>query len=246
LYVGLAYSYRKGSVSRHTVRLGLVIDNVDDTVLSLNPKFFNASANTTRYPELQYRYQYLGVNYIPYPTKGHTVEFSFLKKGIGGPMNLWQFNVKAYKHWPLPFKFYYSLGGEASLKLPFDQPYINMPFLGYGDAYLRGMEYYVVDGVAGGFIRNTIRKDVANVKWKTGIKSRIYGEIPFRFFLKGYADFGYVHNKYNTTGNILSNKFLYSSGFGLDIVTIYDIVLRFEYSFNQLNERAFFFHKNEF
>jgi outer membrane protein assembly factor BamA len=246
LYFGLSYSYRKGSLSRHTVRLGLVIDNVDDTVLNLNPKFFNTSANTNRYLEFQYRYQYLGVNYIPYPTRGHTVEFSFLKKGIGGPMNLWQFNAKAYKHWSLPYKFYYSLGGEASLKLPFDQPFINMPFLGYGDAYLRGMEYYVIDGVAGGFIRNTIRKEVASVKWKTGIKSRIYGEIPFRFFLKGYADFGYAHNKYNTTGNILSNKFLYSSGFGLDIVTIYDIVLRFEYSFNQLNERAFFFHKNEF
>jgi hypothetical protein len=121
-----------------------------------------------------------------------------------------------------------------------------MPMLGYGDAYLRGMEYYVVDGVAGGFIRNTIRKEVARVNWKTGIKSRIYGQIPFRFYLKGYGDVGYVHNKYNTTGNIFSNKLLYSGGFGLDILTIYDIVLRFEYSFNQLNERALFFHKNDF
>jgi outer membrane protein assembly factor BamA len=246
LYLGLSYSYRKGSITRHTVRLGLVIDNVDDTILSLNPKFFNSSANTTRYPEIQYRYQYLGVNYIPYPTIGHTLDFFFLKKGFGGPVDLWQFNVKAYKHWTLPHKFYYSLGGEASLKLPFDQPYINMPFLGYGDAYLRGMEYYVVDGVAGGFIRNTLRKEVGTVKWKTGFKSRIYGEIPFRFFIKGYGDFGYVHSKFNTTGNILSNKFLYTGGFGLDIVTIYDIVIRLEYSFNQLNERAFFFHKNDF
>jgi outer membrane protein assembly factor BamA len=246
LYVGLAYSYRKGSVVRHTARLGLVIDNVDDTVINLNPKFFSTSSNTNRYPEFQYRYQYLGVNYIPYPTKGYTLDFSFLKKGFGGPMNLWQFNAKAYKHWTLPYKFYYSIGGEVSLKLPFDQPFINMPFLGYGDAYLRGMEYYVVDGVAGGFIRNTVRKEVASVKLKTGIKSRIYGVIPFRFYLKGYADVGYVHNKFNTTGNIFSNKVLYTSGFGLDILTIYDIVLRFEYSFNQLNERAFFFHKNDF
>jgi hypothetical protein len=224
----------------------VVIDNVDDTIINLNPKFFNSSSNTTVYPEFQYRYQYLGVDYIPYPTRGHTVEFNFIKKGVGGPVDLWLFNVKAYKHWPLPHKFYYSFGGEATLKLPFDQPYINMPLLGYSDAYLRGLEYYVVDGVAGGFIRNTLRKDVANVKLKTGLKSRTYGQIPFRFFLKGYADFGYVHNKYNTTGNIFSNKFLYSGGIGLDIVTIYDIVLRFEYSFNQLGERALFFHKNDF
>jgi outer membrane protein assembly factor BamA len=246
LYVGLAYSYRKGSINRHTVRLGVVIDNVDDTVINLNPKFFNTSGNNSRYFEMQYRFQHLDVDYIPYPLRGNTLDFFFLKKGIGGPMDLWQFNAKAYKHWPLPFKFYYSLGGEASLRLPFNQPFINMPFLGYGDAYLRGMEYYVVDGVAGGFIRNTLRKEVASVKWKTGIKSRTYGEIPFRFYLKGYADAGYVHNKFNTTGNIFSNKLLYTGGFGLDILTIYDIVLRFEYSFNQLNERAFFFHKNDF
>lgn len=245
-YLGLAYSYRKGSIKRHILRLGMVIDNVDDTVINLNPKFFNSSSNTTVYPEFQYRYQYLGVDYIPYPTRGHTVEFNFIKKGVGGPINLWLFNVKAYKHWTLPRKFYFSFGGEATLKLPFDQPFINMPLLGYSDAYLRGLEYYVVDGVAGGFIRNTLRKEIANVKLKTGLKSRTYGQIPFRFFLKGYADFGYVHNKYNTTENIFSNKFLYSTGFGLDIVTIYDIVLRFEYSFNQLNERAFFFHKNDF
>jgi len=246
LYFGLGYSYRKGSIKRHILRLGLVIDNVDDTIINLNPKFFNSTSNTTVYPEFQYRYQYLGVDYIPYPSTGHTIEFNFIKKGISGPVNLWLFNIKAYKHWALPHKFYFSMGGEASLKLPFDQAFINLPLLGYADSYLRGMEYYVVDGVAGGFIRNTLRYELARVKLKTGIKSRTYGEIPFRFYLKGYADAGYAHNKFNTTGNIFSNKVLYSSGFGLDILTIYDIVLRFEYSFNQLNERAFYFHKNDF
>lgn len=246
MYFGLVYSYRKGSNIRHTVRLGMVIDNVADTIISLNPKFFNASSNNVRYPELMYRFQYLNVNYIPYPTNGYTLDMNFMKRGIGGTIDLWQFNAKAAKHWTLPRKFYYSLQGEAGLKLPFDQPYVNLPFLGYGDSYMRGLEYYVIDGVAGGFVRNTIRKEVANVKLKTGIKSRIYGEIPFRFFLKAYGDVGYVHNKYNTTGNIFTNKLLYTGGFGLDILTIYDVVIRLEYSYNQLNERAFFFHKNDF
>ena len=95
LYVGLAYSYRKGSINRHTVRLGLVIDNVDDTVINLNPKFFNSSGNNSRYLEMQYRFQHLDVDYIPYPLRGNTLDFFFLKKGIGGPMDLWQFNAKS-------------------------------------------------------------------------------------------------------------------------------------------------------
>ncbi|MCU0380959.1 MAG: hypothetical protein MUE58_07190 [Chitinophagaceae bacterium] len=246
LYMGLVYSYRKGSIARHYVALGLFFDNVADTVLNLNPKFFNAASSNAIYPELRYRYQYLNVDYIPYPTNGYSVEFDFVKRGVSGTMNLWQFKLRAAKHFPLPWKMYYSLGGEAHLKLPFDQPYVNQPMLGYGDSYLRGMEYYVVDGVAGGFIRNTLRKEVLSVKLKTGLKSRTYGTIPFRFYTKIYGDMGFAYNKNNVTGNMLTNKFLYTGGFGLDILTIYDIVLRFEYSFNQLNEQAFFFHKNDF
>jgi outer membrane protein assembly factor BamA len=246
LYLGLIYSYRKGSISRHYVALGVYFDNVSDTVINLNPKFFNSNSGNTRYPELRYRYQYLNVDYIPYPTRGHTFEFDFVKRGVGGTMDLWQFKAKAAKHFPMPWKMYYSLGAEAHLKLPFDQPFVNQPMLGYGDSYLRGMEYYVIDGVAGGFIRNTLRKEVLSVKLKTGLNSRTYGTIPFRFYTKVYGDMGFAYNKNNVTGNTLTNKFLYSGGFGLDILTIYDIVIRLEYSFNQLNERAFFFHKNDF
>lgn len=247
LYLGLSYSYRKGSIARHYVKLGMVFDNVADTVIELNPKFFNRPSNNSRYPELRYSYQYLNVDYIPYPLRGYTLEFDFLKRGVGGSsVDLWQFRAKASKHFTLPWKMYYSLSGEAHLKLPFDQPFINQPMLGYGDSYLRGLEYYVVDGVAGGFVRNTLRKQVADVKLKTGLKSRTYGSIPFRFYLKGYGDIGYAYNKNNVTGNFMTNRLLYTGGFGLDIVTIYDIVLRFEYSFNQFNERALFFHKNDF
>jgi opacity protein-like surface antigen len=159
-------------------------------------------------------------------------------------MELWQFNLRATRHWTLPKEFFYSVQAEVGVKLPFDQPFVNQPFLGYGDSYLRGLEYYVIDGVAGGFVRNTFRKEVASVKLRTGLKSRTYGVIPFRFYVKAYGDAGYVYNRNNVKGNMLTNKFMYTGGFGVDVLTIYDWVIRFEYSFNQLNERAFFFHKN--
>lgn len=246
LYAGLSYSYRPGSINRHSVKIGFVVDNLADTIRSLNPKFFGKGATQNRYTEIRYRYQHLDVDYIPYPSKGHTIDFIFTNRGLIGDMNMTQFNVKVARHWPLPHKFYYSLGGEANLKLPFEQPFYNLPMLGYGDSYLRGLEYYVIDGVAGGLIRNTLRKEIASVKLKTGLKSRTYGSIPFKFFLKAYGDVGYVYDKNNYTGNFLTNRFMYTGGFGLDILTIYDFVFRFEYSFNQLNEHAFFFHKNDF
>jgi hypothetical protein len=102
----------------------------------------------------------------------------------------------------------------------------------------------VVDGVAGGFLRQTIRKEIGHLNLRTGLKSRTYGSIPFRFYLKAYGDAGYVHNPNRLTGDLLTNRMIYTGGFGLDILTIYDWVIRLEYSFNQLNQSAFYFHKN--
>jgi hypothetical protein len=104
----------------------------------------------------------------------------------------------------------------------------------------------VVDGVAGGILRTTLRKQIFNLRWHTGLNSRTYNVIPFRIFLKGYGDMGYAYNKQNLTGNFLTNRPLYTGGIGVDIITIYDVVFRLEYSFNQLGERAPFIHMNEF
>ncbi len=246
IVIGAGYSYRKGSLERHTIKVNYTFESMSDTIAVLNPKFFGGGTSHQGFPELYYRYQYLGVNYIPYPTKGFRWDFSFLKRGFGGNMDLWQFNAKAGKYWNLPKKFFYSLQADVTLKLPFNQPFYNQPMMGYGDNYMRGMEYYVIDGVAGGMIRNTIRKQIFDIKLKTGINSRTYGTIPFRIYMKAYGDLGYSYNKNNVTGNSLTNRFLYTGGFGIDVLTIYDIVMRFEYSFNQLNERALFLHMNEY
>ena len=65
--------------------------------------------------------------------------------------------------------------------------------------------------------------------------------IPFTFFAKTYADLGYEYNKKEFAAN-LNNKLLYTGGFGIDILTFYDVNLRFEYSFNQLNQKGLFLH----
>ncbi len=57
---------------------------------------------------------------------------------------------------------------------------------------------------------------------------------------------GYAYNK-NFTNNSLTNRMLYTGGFGMDVVTFYDIILRFDYSFNQMGQKGLFFHvKNDF
>lgn len=246
--IGIGYSYRKGSLIRHNVKLNYNHESIADTIATLNPKFFGAGRTKIGFPELQYRYQYLGVDYIPYPLRGFRTEFNFLKRGIGGVagMNLWMFNVKAAKFILLSKNLYFSFQADATLKLPFTQPFYNQQLLGYNENYLRGLEYYVIDGVAGGMLKATIRKKLGDFKLKTGSRSKTYSAIPVRIYLKAYGDIGYAYNKQNYTGNILTNKLLYTGGVGLDVVTIYDMILRFEFSFNQIRERSLFIHMNDF
>jgi hypothetical protein len=43
-------------------------------------------------------------------------------------------------------------------------------------------------------------------------------------------------------GNTLGNALLFGYGAGVDIVTYYDVVVRFEYTFNRRGENGFFLH----
>ena len=53
------------------------------------------------------------------------------------------------------------------------------------------------------------------------------------------SDCGYVVNKF-TVNNPYDNKMLYSWGLGIDFVSYYDLILRFEYAFTSIGTNGFF------
>jgi outer membrane protein assembly factor BamA len=64
---------------------------------------------------------------------------------------------------------------------------------------------------------------------------------PIDFYLKLFADFGYVDDRNTRTlNNRFTNKYLASYGAGLDIATFYDLVFRIEYALNQDLDDSFF------
>jgi hypothetical protein len=131
------------------------------------------------------------------------------------------------------------------LKLPFKQPYITQQFLGYGDAFLQGYENYIIDGVAGGYSRQTIGYNVINteiplptIKLLKSLRS-----VPLRVYMKAYTNQGYVHNPNPSFNNQLNNRMLYSAGAGIDIVMFTDLIFKFEWSFNQLGQNGLYLHQ---
>jgi outer membrane protein assembly factor BamA len=238
------FTNRPAIRTKNSFHFAYVSQVVDTSITTLNPKYFDNGTTKLAFPELGYKLEFTNVDYIPYPQKGVAAEAGILKRGFSKEFNMWQFSAKGAKHNFLAPKLSYTLQASGTLRVPFDQPFINQQLFGYGDFYLRGLENYVTDGVAAILSKNTLRYQLLQFNIPTPFNS--HDQIPFRVFVKTYADAGYAYNKYNVQ-NSLGNRMLYTGGFGVDILTFYDLSFKIEYSFNQLGQSGFFFHfKNDF
>lgn len=246
LKVNAELTYRRAINTRHRFGIGYTTETISDTIRALNPFYFSSNRKQIRYFELYYDMTYFNEDYIPYPTKGYAAEILLNKKGFNNVMNLWQLTAKGSATWRVMPKTYLNLISFASVKVPFKQPFYNQDFLGYNDTYLQGYEYYVIDGVAGGYLKATLRREILNVRGNFLKKKRDEPiHIPIRVFAKLYGNVGYVHNPQGGD-NFLNDKMLYSGGFGIDILTFYDFTLKLECTFNQLGEKGLFLHRTSY
>jgi len=241
--VSAEVSYRKAIRTRHRLGLAYEMSEVADTIVKLNPNYFPGGRKKIVFPELYYNMSYYNLDYIPYPTKGYAAEITFSKKGFDRSFNSWQMGVKGSGNWTIGKKSFFSINAFGTVKLPFSQPYYNRRLLGYSDMFMQGYEYYVVDGVAGGYLKASVTKRLLNfnINFK-GTKKIAPLRIPVNIYGRIYGNTGYIYDP-QPGGNTLANKMLFSSGLGLDIVTIYDFTLKLDWSFNQLGQNALYFHR---
>ncbi len=240
-----SYIIRRGLFKKHTFSIGYNYVAVADSVIhgKYNPNYFNDAVSSKGFPDLSYTFQYSKVNNNTYPLTGRTGFVGILKRGLGftGGINMLNIEAALNQYYALGKNWYFSIQLNGKLKLPLEQAYINQRGFGYGENYLRGLEYYVIDGVATALAKSTLKKKIYSFYIPFPFFPKLFTKIPFTFYAKTFADLGYVYNK-KAMATYLNNRLLYSGGFGIDILTLYDINIRFEYSFNQLKENGLFLH----
>jgi len=236
-------SYRPAINTRHSFGIGYTREEVGDTIMALNPEYFQKAQRRISYPGLFYTLNWFNLDYIPYPTKGYAAQVILSKDGFNSSFNLWQLHFRGLANWTLFPKTFLHLNTYGGIKLPFDQPYFNRRFLGFRDAYMQGYEYNVTDGVAGGFLKTTISRELTRFQLRVPQgKRKDPLAVPFRIFGRVYGNTGYVYNP-DPGNNRLSNRMLITGGIGIDIVTAYDLILRFDWSFNQFGQNGLFLHR---
>jgi outer membrane protein assembly factor BamA len=237
--------HRPAIKTKHIFGIGYNYERVGDTLAKLNPHYSNGK-NILHYPEMYYRLKYTDVDFLPYPTKGNLAEVAVIRRGLNSPVNLWQLTAKGSAYWPVAEKIIFNLRAAGTVKLPFKQMYVNKQLLGYGDMYMQGFEYNVVDGVAGGYVKGIFSRQLVNTAIHIPSKKiERLNHMPLAIYAKVYGNAGYVHNP-QPGDNHLSNTMLYSGGAGIDVVLFADFVFKLEWSLNGIGQKGIYLHNRDF
>ncbi|MBD1398594.1 BamA/TamA family outer membrane protein [Pontibacter sp. JH31] len=241
LTVGLIH--RQSVQRQEGLRLTYVQEQVSDTVLLLNPDYYNYSAQERQYLRVELSKVVNLRNSFVYPLTGSyfeaTAAQTFFIGGSGAPMTTLRAKYVDYRH--VAGKYYYFVGGEAQTRLSGRYAYADNVALGFRSS-VRGYELNVVGGqhfalLKQGLTRELLQLDGLHLKF---IKSPKFNKIPVALYANAFTDAGYVVDDVFEEGNPLSNRLLLGAGAGLHLVTFYDFVFRAEYAINREGTKGFY------
>ncbi len=247
----ITYSYRNSFYESHSLRVDYRNNNIADTIVSSNRNFFGNEAKQQDYTTVSYGFTSDHRDYIGYPLKGHYFNLNASQTGLStkADVNKTEISASFARYIPLKHNFYLSNLTGAYWSTPAKLPYYNYGALGYRRQILRGYEIYVIEGPIYAINKTTFKKLLFSRQYHwSSMPIDQFKHVPISIYLKTYADVGYVKNYPNyTNGRLLTDKFIYSAGGGIDVVGSYDVVFRFEYTFNAEGDHGFFFNvKKEF
>ena len=243
----LFYTYRPKYDVRHIVTAGYAHANVADTIIALNPDYFGAQTSNIQYFKLAYTFDWDTRDYKFYPLKGHNVTLELGKIGLNLLDNeldgSWYTRLAAYKYFDLGHRFYAGVGGLAKYAPDKPQPYYTEQALGYLD-YLRGFEYYVIDGQSFATGRAFAKFAIVPMRIKKidGWSWDEFNKVHYSLYANVFVDAGYVSDSRTGTNNYLANRRLMSVGAGLDMITYYDIVFRVEGTLTRQGKSGVYVH----
>jgi len=238
------YTYRPQLYTSHLLNIKFSTISIADSVFSLNNQYFWDNTNEISFLTMGYIYNHDKRDSRFYPLNGHRLFLSAVKNGLGVLTDKGNLELKTIleKNIKVSTKFYANTSVIGSINFSNQKSFYFSKAIGY-DNYIRGMEYYVTNGESY-YISKT------NFKYEILPQTRInlnfiptdkFSKAHVALYINIFMDTGYASSEFNSV-NSIANEFLYSGGFGIDLVTYYDKVLRIEYSLNKFGGHGIFFH----
>lgn len=183
----------------------------------------------------------------PFPLHGFLTSIGLQKEGFGlfGDVDALYLNGLYKQYLPLDRRWSteWILGARLGL-IRNQQPFYNSRALGYGDDFIRGYEYYVIDGLDFVYLKSSLRWELLNKTYRLGkaMPLKALQRMPVKVYLSFNNDLGYANNPFYAAGNDLPNQLLWGYGLGINFIVYYDKVFNLEVSRNRLGETGFYLH----
>jgi len=234
-------SYRPNLFERYSLQLGYGKDELSDSGFLIQPNFLATQKKGMTYGDLTLGYNKIAFDYNAYPTKGAGTElFLFQRFSKSAPFTSIQFRkLKAHSFSKHNFIFFES---NSQVKFLANDNYLDRRLLGYGSLQMNGLEYYVVDGNAATILKTAFHHSLGSFTVKNPITQKFLPEVKYDFWIRVFTNLGYVYSDRPLNNNKLSNTLIRTAGIGLDVISIYDFVLKIDYSVNQLGDKGVYLH----
>ncbi len=250
---GAGMTYRPGLYQTHTIHSTYYHRIIADSIQHLNPEFFISENQKQQFFALGYTYTWDRRDIKAYPLNGFLIEGSLTKEGLG------IFNDRNVLFTESSWAYFKSLGKNKKYNisaitkgryhfLRSKPSYYNNKALGYEEDYIRGYEFYVLDGMDYAYLKTSIKYQIFSktINWKKAMPLEAFRIMPFNIYLTVNSDFGYVNDPHYFENNPLANEWLIGGGVGIDFVLYVDKVIQLEYSINRLGEKGVYLHYNLF
>ncbi|WP_170134461.1 BamA/TamA family outer membrane protein [Echinicola strongylocentroti] len=245
LGASLQYTYRGNFYNFNYLTIGFSNTKIHEEVLTQNPNYFLNDSTRQKYFYASYNFKHDRRDNIAYATQGELINVGVTRYGLftNDDVNETEISLIANKYFRFSDKTHLVTGISVSSYLSSRQPYTLVRGIGYAPDFIRGYEIYVIEGQQTFIHKNSFRYKLLDVAYDISklIPIEEFNTFPIRAYLSANFDHGYVNDRNHIPENAaLTNTYLYGYGLGLDLITFYDQVIRFEYSVNSQQEGSFF------
>ncbi len=235
IYVAGTLTSRPKYFTTQSLTLEYRDNRIADTIARLNPNFFLDNARRQQHSSAIYGITLDHRDIRPYPLSGWRAIGELRWNGLLPSDDLHVGRI--FGQFDQYFKLAKWLSLETILKGRFSYPRRQLPWsnnqgLGYGGNFVRGFEYYVVDGLDFGVLRTSWHIQILSKQYTLGkyMPAKAYRKLPLNIYIALNTDIGWSNDPYYQAANPLANRVLLGYGPGIDVVAWYDKTIRMEWS----------------
>jgi hypothetical protein len=244
--IGANLALRPGLYNYGTIKLSGEYIKVSDSVIKLDSNYLAGNKRSNVSLSLYADYYYDSRNSHSSPLKGNLLRVFVNKVGMGllsKDVDLFYYGIDFHFYQTIGRKWFVAEMVKAENSAGRSAPYYYQLNMTSGNDFIRGFDLYTLKGDQIYYTRNNLKFELIKPsirKVKEGQEKNKFKALQYVFYLNAFADAGYTVNKL-TEINPYNNKLLFSWGLGMDFVTYYDMVIRFEYAFTSIGTNGFYF-----